>query len=85
MNISSAIVHTRSGQAPRVRAALQQLAGVEVHAATDDGRLIITFEGESDGDIVQVFDRIQQTEGVLSAALVYHRFESDPHSEISLG
>ena len=81
MNISSAIVCARRSRAQHVRAALQDIPGVEIHATTDDGRLIVTIEGSSDRDTVDAFERINLTDGVLSAALVYHRFESDPAKE----
>jgi nitrate reductase NapD len=81
MNISSAIVYVRRSHAQHVRAALRDIPGVEIHAATEDGRLIVTIEGTSDRDTADAFERINLTEGVLSAALVYHRFESDPAKE----
>lgn len=82
MNVSSVIVHARDGQSSAVQTLLQQQAGIEIHAASPEGKLIVTIEAESDGDTVAAFERISQTNGVLSAAMVYHQFESEPDQEI---
>jgi len=81
MNISSIIVHAKPTEILSVRGNLEQIPGVEIHAATDDGRLVVTIESESDGDTTGTFDRINATEGVLSCAMVFHQFESDPEKE----
>ena len=82
MNISSVIVHPRPGEAEAVRARLVALAGIEIHAVADDGRMIATVETEADGAMVDAFAAINGTEGVMSAAMVYHQSESDPDKEI---
>lgn len=81
MNISSVIVNARPGQLDAVRGRLQGLPGIEIHAATADGKFVVTIEADSEGETAHTFDRINTLEGVLSAALVYHQFESDPHKE----
>jgi nitrate reductase NapD len=82
MNISSVIVNANPAKLPLVRTGLESISGVEVHAATEDGRLVITIETEDNGAIVGTFERIQTLDGVMSAAMVYHQFESDPEKEI---
>lgn len=84
MNISSIIVHPGPGQAEAVSARLAEVAGVEIHAVAEDGRMIVTVETDSDGAMVDAFDAISKTEGVLSASMVYHQTESDPDVEISV-
>jgi nitrate reductase NapD len=84
LNISSIIVHPGPGLAEAVRARLDELAGVEVHAVAQDGRMIVTIEAEGDGAMADAFDAINKTEGVLSASMVYHQTESDPDVEITV-
>ena len=84
MNISSVVVHAQSSSVDRVRGGLGALAGVEVHAASSEGRLIVTIETDSDQETVDAFEAIRQLDGVLSASLVYSHFESDPDSVISV-
>ena len=81
MNISSIIVHAKPTQLSSVRGNLAQIPGVEIHAATDDGKLVVTIETETDGETASTFDRINVMDGVMSAAMVFHQFESDPERE----
>ena len=81
MNISSIIVHAQPTQLQSVRGGLEQIPGVEIHAVTDDGKLVVTIETETDGETAGTFDRINTMDGVMSAAMVFHQFESDPQKE----
>jgi nitrate reductase NapD len=82
MNVSSLIVNAKDGQVLAVQALLAQQAGVEIHAASPEGKLIVTIETDSDRDTVAAYERISRTDGVLSAAMVYHQIESEPDQEI---
>lgn len=81
MNISSVLVNARPEKVKQVQDDLLALAGVEVHAATDDGRMIVTIEADSDQAVADMFATINHQPGVLSAAMVYHQYESDPDEE----
>jgi len=86
MNISSVLVNARPEVLPQVQGKLLALSGVEVHAATDKGQLIVTIEADSDQAdsdraAADMFTTISRQPGVLSAALVYHQFEPDPDEE----
>lgn len=76
MNISGVIVHARPERTQQVRAALERLPGVEVHAVTDNGRLVVTIE-EDEGTAGRTTMELQTVEGVLSAALIYHHCEDE--------
>lgn len=82
MNISSVIVHPRPGEAEAVRARLVALAGIEIHAVAEDGRMIATIETDGDGAMADTFEAINKTTGVMSAAMVFHQTEADPDKEI---
>lgn len=81
INISSIILGVAPTDAAEVGERLAALAGVEVHALAEDGRMIVTIESASDSATVDTFEVIRQMPGVLSASLVYHHFESDPDEE----
>jgi len=83
MNISSAIVYCRPEQAAPLRTWLASQAGVEVHAATVDGKLVISVEADSDRNAAATYEAIERTEGVLSMALVFQQNESNPEQEIA--
>jgi nitrate reductase NapD len=82
VNISSAIVHARPGHAEAVQRALAALAGVEIHAVSDAGKLILTIESPGDRETADTFEAISCMDHVMSTAMVYHQTESDPDKEI---
>ena len=82
MNISSAIIHARPGAVAAVQAGLAALAGVEVHAVSPEGKLIVTIESDDEGGNAATYQCIGQLDGVMSAAMVYHQCESEPEMEV---
>lgn len=76
MNISSLLIHAQPERAEQVRAQLERLPGVEVHAATADGRLIVTLEKSDDGEMTRAFDQLGAIPGVLATTLVYQHSET---------
>ena len=78
MSISSLIVHTRPGAADSVRDHLSCFDGVEVHAVTEDGRLVVTVDQPDDAKASETFLAFEALEGVLSTSLVFNYFEQDP-------
>ena len=70
-NVCGVLVHTRPGTVEDVRGRLAALPGVEVHAATDEGRLVVTVEDTPDRLAIETITDILQTEGVINASLVY--------------
>ena len=85
MNISSVVVHARSEATEAVFHNLAAMAGVEVHAVSDEGRLIVSIERADERETADVFEEIQRLDGVLSASLVYSHCEPDPDSELIQG
>ena len=76
MNISGVLVHIRPEQAEVVKSRLCNMSGVEVHATTDDGRLVVTIE-DDDASMVDTMNSFHDIEGVLSASLIYHHFDEE--------
>ena len=77
MNISGIVVHASPDKIETVRAQLEKIPGVEVHAASAEGKMVVTIEKPDDREITDLFDEIGKTSGVLSTAMVYHHFEPD--------
>ncbi|WIM04600.1 MAG: chaperone NapD [Candidatus Nitricoxidivorans perseverans] len=82
MNISSAIIHARPGAAGAVQSRLAGINGVDIHAVSEEGRIIVTIETDDDRGTADTFEFISQVDGVLSASMVYHQTESDPDKEV---
>lgn len=84
MNISSVIVIPRPDQVEAVRERLDLVEGVEIHAVSPEGKMIVTIEAADDRMTTGTYECISQLDGVLSASMVYHQKESDPETEISV-
>ncbi len=75
VNICGVLVHARPDKARTVEARLAQLPGVDVHASSDDGRIVITVEDVQASLASDTMVRINDLDGVLSASIVYHHCE----------
>ncbi|MGB0748161.1 MAG: chaperone NapD [Magnetospiraceae bacterium] len=77
VNICGVLVHAKLAKLQDVRRDLCQLPGVEIHAETEDGRLILTIEDTETGTAAESLAAAGQVSGVLSAVLVYHEFQPE--------
>jgi periplasmic nitrate reductase NapD len=83
LHISSIVVHAEPAAVASVRALIEAVSGLEVHAATDDGKLVVTIEAASDHDSITHVDAVRALPGVLAVAMVFHQFEPDPEQELT--
>lgn len=72
MNISSIVIHARPQDSPGLLGRLAELPGVDVHAALDDGRIVITVEDTPEKAPAETLMNVQNLRGVLNAALIYN-------------
>ena len=77
MSISGVLVRARPERLDAVDESLAGMPGVEIHARTPDGRLVVTIEADSDRALGDRLIQIQDVPGVLAASMVYHQFEDD--------
>ena len=82
MHISSLILHVKPDALVRLRGRLAAVAGVEVHAAAADGRMVVTLECEDYQVTQTTYETIERLDGVLSVAMIFQQTESDPDKEI---
>jgi periplasmic nitrate reductase NapD len=81
MHISSLIVDARPQDAAALRDTLSAWEGVDVHAVTDTGRLIVTLDTDTAAQTQALFSRIGAEPGVMSLALVYHQHDIEAELE----
>lgn len=70
-NVCGVLVHTRIEHIDQVRSSLLEIPGVEVHTATNNGRLVVTIEHETRQKVADTLSDFQHMNGVLSAAMIY--------------
>ena len=76
LHITSLVVHSTPKRAQSVSDAIVSIPGAKVHAASPSGKLIVTLEASTAGEMSSRVIGIQRTEGVLSAAMVYQCADS---------
>lgn len=82
INVIGVLVYARPGQAEQARASLLKIPGVEIHALTPGGRLVVTVEKDDDLEMAGIFDLFNQVPEIASTVLVYNHFEDlDSDSE----
>lgn len=75
VHIASILVQGWPEKLPLVEAKLTGMPGVESHGSNGAGKLILTVETRSDAKLIATIDRIETSEGVIAASLIYHHAE----------
>jgi nitrate reductase NapD len=76
LHIASLVVHSTPRRVARVGAAVAAMPGACVHAASANGKLVVTIEAGSAEAMTERVSAIQHVDGVLAAALVYQCADS---------
>lgn len=77
VSIAGVLVHASPERLAAVQMQLAQLPGVEIHAVTPEGKLVVTVDESEERMTGESVMRLYDVEGVLSAAMIYHHFEND--------
>lgn len=70
-NICGVMVHAVADKRVQVERSLTQSAGVEVHANSDEGKLVVTVESDDSHYVADTISAIKDIDGVLSASMIY--------------
>ena len=76
LHIAGIVVHVFPESVQQVAASIAGFPGVEIHAASRDGKLVVTLEAPSAREIAARIEHIQRLDAVLSASLVYQHNEA---------
>jgi nitrate reductase NapD len=71
------VVRTKPESLAPLKKALTEIPGVEIHAATDDGRIIVTLEDTPELTVSEAVMRVSTVPGVITASLVYEYTDSE--------
>ena len=74
-HVAGVLVHALPGAERSVGQRISQVAGAFVHAASGDGKLVVTIESEDGGYILDQLTQLQHMSGVMSAVLVSEHSE----------
>ena len=71
MNVSSIVVRTATENMSTVMTEINSIDLCEVHFNDNQGKIVVTIEGESVHDQIELMKRIQDLPFVLNANLMY--------------
>ncbi|MCL1057439.1 sorbose reductase [Shewanella sp. Choline-02u-19] len=74
-HITSLVVHAASKSVADITQRLSALEGAEIHAVTDEGKFVVTLEGETQRSILDNVEAINAFEGVINSSLIYHQVD----------
>lgn len=77
MNICGCLIHVTPETAQSAQDMIARVNGAEVHAAAQDGRLVVVVEDTPEKLASETIMDLHQIPGVISLSLTYHHFE-DP-------
>ena len=78
LHVSSLLVQVKPTSLGAVRQGIVALAGAEIFAESQAGKLVVVIESEAEGVIADRLSTISAMPGVLSASLIYHEISKDP-------
>jgi len=84
MSIYSVVIHTKPENINSVSSALENIKGVELHATSDLGKLIVTLDHPDRAYCSDTLMGFHNIPGVINSSLVYEYFEEDDKSEETL-
>lgn len=74
-NVCGVLVHIRPRQSTEMEQRMLQIPGLEIHASTPEGKLVVTVEADDYGSAGDALMALNTLPGVLSASLIYHHAE----------
>lgn len=78
INVCGALVYVQPDYKQEVSEQLEQEEGVEVHAVTETGRLVVTIEKDDQQQTGDMLNQIQSMDHVISTSMVYQYFDQEP-------
>ena len=70
------VVHARPEHLAAVKLAVAVMPGVEIHAESACGKLVVVVESRTQNYITDTIEKIAALPHVLNTALVYHQIEA---------
>lgn len=76
-HVASFVAQVADTEMDRVKQAIDQVSGSEIHAVSAEGKIVFTLEGSHQAGIGKNIDKLKYHPGLLSLAPVYHQFISE--------
>lgn len=75
LHIAGIVVFCQPAAVESIRSSIKVIPSAEIHAASADGKLVVTLETESTRRTLDYMDAIRALPGVVNVSLVYQHAE----------
>lgn len=72
-HVASLVAYAMPEQVSKVEAAINAIDGAEIHATSDEGKIVLTIEGDSHKGIGKKMDILRVHKGLINLSPVYHQ------------
>jgi len=73
-HVASFVAHAQSQHIDEVQDEISRTEGAEIHAVSEEGKIVFTIEAYSQKKIGFLIDQLKHHIGLLSLAPIYHQF-----------
>ena len=80
-HVASLVAYAIKDQVNEVQAAINAVDGAEIHATSNEGKIVFTLEGNSHKAIGKKMDILRVHQGLINLSPVYHQFLDEKDDE----
>ena len=80
-HVASLVAYAMPAQVGEIEAAINAIEGAEIHATSDEGKIVFTLEGDSHKGIGKKMDILRVHKGLINLSPVYHQFLDEKNDE----
>ncbi len=73
-HVASLVAHAMTEYLHEIQTLIKSVEGAEVHAVSDEGKIVFTIEGNSHNAIGKKIDAIRGHVGLFNVSPVYHQY-----------
>jgi len=81
-HVASLVAYCILTEVEAVKAAIAEVSGTEIHATSDEGKIVFTIEGVSHKDIGKKMDILRVHTGMINLSPVYHQVLDESVDEV---
>ena len=82
ISVCGVMVFVHPDRRDEVEANMLEISGLEIHGASEEGKLVVTIETDSYKKTGDAVTRLQNVEGILSISMIYQHAESVDEDEM---
>ena len=83
-HVASLVAYCILTEVEKVKEAITEIDGTEIHATSDEGKIVFTIEGSSHKDLGKKMDVLRVHSGLINLSPVYHQVLDESTEKASI-